>query len=135
MLQKTNMKTKINLITILLAATFIVFTSCKKNSGGGKAEIHAKIYNKGTEINHSDLYVKFGTTEQPSDPTRNYDIMEHGEETDNHVHVEDLRPGKYYLYAIGVNTLTGKNVKGGASVEIKWKDRKNTLEVPIETVE
>lgn len=135
MLQHTIMKTKNSFITILFATTLIVFTSCKKNNSGGKAELHAKIYNNGREINHSDLYVKFGTTEQPSDPEKDYDIMVHGEETDNHVHVEDLRPGKYYLYAVGVNTLTGKTVKGGASVEIKWKDRKNTLEVPIETTE
>lgn len=130
------MKTTHHLTLAIFTSLLILFTaSCKKNGTGGKAELHAKIYNNGTAINHSDLYVKFDATQAPSDPTHNYDLKGHGEETDNHVHVESLRPGQYYLYAVGVNTVTGKTVQGGAAVEIKWKDRKKMVEVSIETAE
>lgn len=129
---KTTMKSALALLAISgLALT----TSCKKNGTGGKAEVHAMITSNGKPINHSTVYVKFGTHHAPSDPTTDFDMKAHGEETDNHVHIEDLRPGEYYLYAVGTNTLTGKTVKGGASVEIAWKERKETIEVDIETTE
>jgi len=130
------MKKTMNSVLTLLAISGLVFaTSCKKNGTGGKAEVHAMITNNGKPIYHSTVYVKFGTHHAPSDPTTDYDMKAHGEETDNHVHIEDLRPGEYYLYAVGTNTLTGKTVKGGTSVEIKWKERKETLEADIETTE
>ena len=125
-----------NSVLTLLAISGLVFaTSCKKNGTGGKAEVHAMITNNGKPINHSTVYVKFGTHHAPANPTSDYDLMAHGEETDNHVHIEDLRPGEYYLYAVGTNTATGKTVKGGTSVEIKWKDRKETIEADIATTE
>lgn len=129
---KTNMKSALALLAI---SGLVLTTSCKKNGTGGKAEVHAMITNNGTPINKAMLYVKFNATSAPANPTTDYDLMAHGEETDNHVHVEDLRPGKYYLYAVGTNTVTGKTVKGGTSVEIKWKDRKESLEADIETTE
>lgn len=126
------MKTPSKLIALFSFSIILVFTSaCKKNSTGGKAEVHVIVTNNGTPIYHSNAYVKFGTNKAPSDPTSNYDLMAHGEETDNHVHIEDLRPGTYYITAVGINTITGKTVQGGTSVEIKWKDRKNTLEADI----
>ena len=122
-------------LTLLAISGLVLATSCKKNGTGGKAEVHAMITNNGNPIYHSNVYVKFGTHHAPSDPTTDYDLKAHGEKTDNHVHIEDLRPGEYYLYAVGTNTLTGKTVKGGTSVEIKWKERKETLDVDIETKE
>lgn len=128
-----------NIKTNLLIATFVLLIlalpACKKNSDGGDAEVHAKITNNGTPINNAHVYIKFGTTTQPSDPTTNYDLMAHGESTDNHVHIEGLRPGDYYLYATGTNTATGKAVKGGTSVSIAWKERKDMIDADVEVSE
>lgn len=130
-----NQKTLRMALVMGLITTILFTSSCKKNSTGGDAILHVKIYNNGTPINHSNVYVKFDAKEAPSDPSSNYNLKEHGEETDNHVHIEGLRPGQYYLYAVGVNTLTGKTVKGGTAVEIKWKDRKKMTEINIEVAE
>lgn len=120
----------------IIAVTALILTpSCKKNNTGGKAEVHVMVSNNGTPIYNSTLYVKFDAHHEPSDPTGDYNLKLQGSSSDNHVHVEDLRPGEYYLYAIGVNASTGKTVKGGTAVEIKWKDRKKTIEADISAVE
>lgn len=125
---KTTIKSVLMLIT---ASTLILNTSCKKNGTGGKAMVHATVSHNGKPINHSTIYVKFGTHHAPENPTTDFDLKAHGEETDNHVHIEDLRPGEYYLYAVGINTVTGKTVKGGTSVEISWSERKETIDADI----
>lgn len=125
------MKTK-NLLTITLITLALSITSCKKNEDGGKAEIHALIFHGSTEIRNADLYVKFGATSAPSDPTTDYDMKLKGESGDNHVHVEELRRGDYYLYAVGKDTVANQVVKGGTHVEIKWKDRKKLIEAEVQ---
>lgn len=81
------------------------------------------------------MYIKFNSRSAPSDPTTNYDLKVEGEATDNHVHIDELRPGNYYLYAVGFDKTINKTVKGGTAVEIKWKDRKKTIEAEIEVTE
>ena len=129
-------KMKTSVLTLLAVATLVTTTqSCKKNGTGGKAEIHAMVANNSTPIYSSTAYVKFDAHHQPSNPTTDYDLKVEGEATDNHVHIEDLRPGEYYIYCVGTNTVTNKVVKGGVAVEIKWKDRKQTIEADIAATE
>lgn len=125
---KTN---KFVALSISCALIILMNISCKKNDEGGKAEIHALIYHGSTEIRNSTLYVKFGATSAPSDPTSDYDMKLNGESGDNHVHIEELRRGDYYLYAVGMDTVTHQSVKGGSHVEIKWKDRKKLIEADV----
>lgn len=131
------MKTKKQaILNGIIALTALTLTpSCKKNDTGGKAEVHVKVSNNGGPIYNSTLYVKFDAHHEPSAPTSDYDLKLQGSSSDNHIHVEDLRPGEYYLYAVGINTSTGKTVKGGTAVEIKWKDRKKTIEADISAAE
>lgn len=121
------------LIAVVAVTLTFVAPSCKKNSDGGKAEIHAEIFHGTTEIRSADLYVKFGATSAPSDPTTDYDLKLKGETTDNHVHVEDLHRGDYYLYAVGRDSTTHQTVKGGTHVEIKWSERKKLIDAEVQT--
>lgn len=128
-----SMKTK-NILALILFVilTALASSSCKKNDEGGKAEIHAEIFHGTTQVRNSTLYVKFGATSAPADPTGNYDLKLSGTQDDNHVHVEDLRRGDYFLYAVGVDTLLNQPVSGGAHVEIKWKERKKLIEAEVQ---
>lgn len=128
-------KTTKGALTTLAIAALLTLVSCKKNDTGGKADIHAHIGHHTTEITSSTVYVKFNAHSAPSDPVNDYDLKIEGEETDNHVHIDGLRPGQYYLYAVGFDKTINKAVKGGTSVEIKWKDRKKTIEAEIEVTE
>jgi len=123
-----------NTVLFFIFITTLSITSCKKNEAGGEAEIHALIYHGETPvIGTTTLYVKFDAKTQPSDPTTDYDMKLQGDEDDNHVHVESLHPGNYYLYAAAFDSLDMKAVKGGAPVTIKWKERKQMSEVRIQT--
>jgi hypothetical protein len=121
-------------LALIIGTALFSITSCKKNQTGGKAEIHALIYHGETPIvGTTTLYVKFDSKSQPSDPTNDFDLKLPGEPDDNHVHVEDLRPGDYYLYAVAFDSTTMATVKGGAASTIKWSERKKTKEVTVQT--
>lgn len=116
----------------LLAAVLSV--SCKKNDTGGAAEVHAMIYHGNTPIiGTTTLYVTFDASSQPANPTSDYDLKLMGEADDNHVHVEELRPGNYYFFASAYDSLAKKAVSGGAAVSIKWSERKKMKDVMIMT--
>ncbi|PBQ30418.1 hypothetical protein CNR22_01105 [Sphingobacteriaceae bacterium] len=130
-----NNSKKITLVSLLCTITWTL-TFCKKNETGGNAEIHALIYHHETPvIGTTTLYVKFDATNQPTDPTSNYDLKLTGDEDDNHVHVEDLRPGNYYLYAVAYDSLAKTNVKGGVATKIKWSERKRSKDVTVQVGE
>lgn len=123
------------IILIVTVAIATLFGACKKNGTGGDAEIHAKVAHHEKAINASTVYVKFNATELPENPTTNYDLKVEGEVTDNHVHIEELRPGNYYLYAVGFDSTISQTVRGGTGVVIKWSDRKETIEADIAVTE
>ena len=125
------MKPILKYIVLLFAIT--TFNSCKKNNTGGKTKISAFPQHHGKSIKGVTVYVKFNTTDMPSDPTSNYDLKVVGEEDEEHVHIDGLRYGKYYLYAVGYDEDISETVVGGIPLTIKWKDRKDqiNLDVPV----
>lgn len=121
------------IITILLTGSIALISSCKKDDTGGDAEIHAKIFRGLTPIvGTTTLYVKFGAKTEPVELTTNYDLKLSGEPDDNHVHVEDLCPGSYYLYAEAFDSTQMIPVSGGVAITIKWAERKKMKEVSIQ---
>jgi hypothetical protein len=122
--------------SIFLLATAALFTifSCKKSDTGGHAHIVAYTNHHGVAINFPTVYVKFGTKEKPSDPTNDYDMKLVGVH-ENHVHIDDLRYGDYYLYAVGFDSSIMLPVKGGVPVKIKWGQRHEETEVNIAVTE
>jgi len=122
------------LIVLFIAITLIPVASCKKNDVGGKAEIHAIIFHGATPIiGTTTLYVKFNATSQPSNPLTDFDLKVSGEPDDNHVHIENLRPGNYYCYALAFDSVAMMPVHGGIATTIKWSERKQTKDVELQT--
>ncbi len=127
--------TKIIKIITAIALTATGFTACKKNSDGGKATIAALPAHHGKEIFGATAYVKFGATELPSDPTTNYDLKIVGEAKENHVHIEDLRYGKYYVYMVGYDSTIKQVVKGGVPAHIKYSQRAKEIDLNVPVTE
>jgi|GEM_PF-1363995 len=120
---------------IALVIIVLVLNSCKKSSTGGDATVVAFPKHHGVSINGATVYVKFKTNDMPSDPTNNYDLKIEGDPTENHVHIHGLRYGKYYLYAVGYDPSISETVTGGAPLTIKWKERKQEIDVDIAVTE
>lgn len=127
------MKT-IKILTVVTVATTLL-VACKKNSDGGKATIAALPAHHGQPIFGATAYIKFGATELPSDPTTNYDLKIVGEVKENHVHIEELRYGKYYVYMTGYDSTIKQVVKGGLPVHIKYSERKKEIDLNVPVTE
>lgn len=122
---------KIVVISLFLVGVF----SCKKSSTGGDAIVVAFPKHHGSSIKGATVYVKFKTNELPSNPTVNYDLKVEGDANEDHVHIKGLRYGKYYLYAVGYDSAISQVVRGGLPLTIKWKERKQEIDVDIAVTE
>lgn len=127
---------KITFKTISLAVlTIAILFSCKKGNTGGNATIAAHIKHHSTPIKGATVYVKFDADELPSNPTSDYDLKIEGEANEDHIHIEDLRYGKYYLYATGYDSSISAPVTGGIPIKIKWSERKDELDIDVPVTE
>lgn len=126
---------KITALVFTLAIATISFTSCKKSSDGGDAIVVAHIKHHDTPIKGATLYVKFKADELPSSPTTDYDLKITGEAAEDHIHIEGLRYGKYFLYAEGYDSTISQTVKGGVALKIKYIDRKKEIEADVPVTE
>ncbi len=127
--------------TLLALATLAFFAdSCTKEGLGGEAVLavtlkhhSAVIYSTAT---HRDtVYVKFNTKEAPANPTKEYDAIFVGEVGEDHVHIEGLKHGDYYIYGAGFDPAVNERVIGGLPVKIKRKDRKAEQDISLAVTE
>jgi hypothetical protein len=128
-------------ISLFALATLAFFAdSCTKEGLGGEAVLVVKLKHHGVVINNTATYrdtvfVKFNTKDAPANPTTDYDAMIVGEVGEDHVHVEGLKHGDYYLYGAGFDPAVNERVTGGLPVEIKRKDRKAEQLIDLSVVE
>ena len=120
---------KIILLTAVLLSSSI--TSCKKSNTGGKATLVAFPKHHGKAIYGATFYVKFGAKDLPSNPTTNYDLKINGSAKEDHAHIEDLRYGNYYVYAVGYDSSIKMPVIGGVAATLKWSERKKEVDIDV----
>jgi hypothetical protein len=137
------MKNSIRTIALSAVCLFAI-TSCKRAGTDGDATLVVFAKHHGATIpNHNNyvdtVYVKFNAKDLPSDPTHNYDAIFVGEAGEDHIHCEGLHTGTYYLYVTGLDTTlnppVGERVTGGMSVKIKYKERKEEIDVDVPVTE
>lgn len=108
---------------ILLSLTSLFFlTSCKdkcKDAGtGGTITVVAFPLHHSTPIISSDTYpdsvfVKFNTQDFPGIAASEYDFVLAGDSGEDHVHIENLKCGDYFIYMTGVDITINQRVTGG----------------------
>lgn len=126
--------------TAFLAISLFAITSCKKAGTNGDATLVVFAKHHGTIIPNQALYrdsvfVTFNEKDLPSDPTHNYDALFVGEAGEDHIHCEGLHTGTYFIYVTGFDTSIGQRVSGGASVKIKYKERKEEVDFDVAVTE
>jgi hypothetical protein len=125
---------------LILTAIILGAGSCKKNGLGGDATLVVSMKHHGSVIkNHygypDTIFVKFKATDLPGTTPDKFDTYFIGKPGEDHVHCEGLRPGKYYLYGVGIDSAGPYRVKGGAAVRIKWGERKEEIDVDLAVAE
>lgn len=132
------MKTIFKLFIFLIFS--VSFTACKKEAGLGgnttlicKPEHHAKaIYN---QPGYPDsAFIKFNASDFPGDIPSAYDLIVVGEPGEDHVRIEGLKEGKYYIFMTGLDTSINERVKGGIPYELKQDNGEVTVIVLVTEV-
>lgn len=132
---------KNHLITIgFIATCFFAIGSCKKAGLSGDSTLVIFPKHHGTAIPNQTLYrdsvfVTFNAKDLPSDPTHNYDALFVGEPGEDHVRCTGLHTGTYFIYVTGFDSSIGQRVTGGASIKIKYKERKEEVNFEVSVVE
>ncbi len=111
--------------------------SCAYTAGtGGNVTIAATPKHHGVVITSDSNYVdsafvKFNTSESPGTDPAAYDLIVAGEVGENHVHIEGLKRGKYFIYMTGFDRSISQRVTGGIPYEITVTSGEIDLDVPV----
>ena len=133
---------------MLLLMTSVSCSSCKKDSDpepelisgfGGNLTIVAQPEHHGNAIistaGHADsAMIKFNTQDLPTGGENNpsvFDTVLVGEEGEDHVHIEGLKPGKMFIFMAGWDTTINQRVVGGAKVNTSQSDGELIVKVAV----
>jgi len=110
--------------------------SCAYGGTGGNTTIVAKPQHHGvpiiSKIGYVDsAFVKFNAVNSPGTNPSNYDLVLAGEEGEDHVHIEGLKPGKYYIYMTGFDSTIVQRVSGGIPVTLTQSSGEVDMEIPV----
>ncbi len=111
--------------------------SCLVAGLGGKTTIVAFPQHHGKHIfnyaNYRDTaYVKFNAEDFPGASPSLYDATFIGDDVgEDHVHLEGLKPGKYYIYMVGLDTSINQRVTGGIPYILTVASGEVDLNVPV----
>jgi hypothetical protein len=111
--------------------------SCLYGGTGGDVTVAAFPKHHGVEIFSTDsahldsAYVKFNATNSPGTSPSSYDLAIAGEVGENHVHIEGLKKGKYFIMMAGYDTSISQRVFGGAALEITQSSGEIDLNVAV----
>jgi hypothetical protein len=123
-------------ILTVIAISTLLLAGCAKEGLDGNATLVIKPQHHGDAIISTaayadSVYIKFGVTEVPADPTHDYDAVFAGEVGEDHLHVENVKWGYYSLFCTGWDTTQNERVAGGIILEIKRKQREQEIEVIV----
>ena len=110
---------------------------CTYNAGlGGNVTIAAFPKHHGMPIVSDSLYpdsafVKFNTSNYPGPNAGLYDVVIAGSSGENHVHIEGLKRGKYFIYMTGRDSILNARVSGGIPYEITQTSGEIDLDIPV----
>jgi hypothetical protein len=110
--------------------------SCVYAGTGGNLTIVAKPQHHGMPIVSKvgwvdSAYVKFNTQDSPGSSPGAYDLALPGEVGEDHVHIENMKPGKYYIYMTGYDSTILQRVAGGIPVIVTQTSGEVDVAVPV----
>ncbi len=124
------MRTFVKLTFLILSFPILLF-SCKKAGIGGANTLVISPEHHGTAIKGATVFIKFDTKEQPGTEASDYDLNQTGDKDETHIHVEGLKPGKYYIFCTGYDSTIFQTVQGGIPLTIKSKSGETMITVPV----
>ena len=100
------------IITLSLAVSSCKKTKCT-GGAGGSTTIVAFPKHHGADTKPLWAYVKYNTKDFPGADAWLYDATIAGDTTENHIELENLKCGDYYIYMIAIDPAISDTVVGG----------------------
>lgn len=118
---------------LLFAAVVLstVLFSCSRPGTGGDNILVVFPKHHGQSIKGATVYLRFGAKDFPGSAPTDYDMTVVGEANEEHVHVENLRKGEYYIYSIGYDSTISAVVTGGQAFKITSKSGEHDVDVAV----
>ena len=85
----------------------------------------------GDETRPYNVYVKFNTQEFPGENPALYDLQIAADTTENHIEIENLKRGYYYIYMTAFDTSISAIVTGGIPTTVTMTAGEMDLDVPV----
>lgn len=82
-------------------------------------------------VHIDSAFVKFNTSNFPGISASSYDLVIAGEQGEDHVHIEGLKRGKYFIFMTGWDYGVSSRVSGGIPYEITQTSGEIDLNVPV----
>ncbi len=105
--------------------------SCEYAGVGGNVTIVAFPKHHGKETRPYNVYVKFNTQDFPGENPSLYDLQIAADTTENHIEIENLKRGYYYIYMTAFDTSIAAVVKGGIPTSVTQTAGEIDLDVPV----
>lgn len=108
--------------------------SCLYGGQGGNATIVAFAKHHGDPIvgtaSYPDsVFVKFNAINSPGSSPSDYDLVIAGEDGEDHVHIPNMKKGKYFIMMTGLDST--ERVTGGIPFVLTQSDGEVNAEVPV----
>jgi hypothetical protein len=101
----------------IIAVLSVAVSSCTKNKctagSGGTLTIVAFPKHHGADTKPLWAFVKFNTKDFPGTNPASYDLQIAGDTTENHIELENLKCGDYYIYEMAIDPAINDTVVGG----------------------
>ena len=81
--------------------------------------------------NIDTVYVKYNAKEFPGTDPIVYDVFFVGDIGHEYINCNKLKCGNYYLYAVAIDSVTSHRVSGGVPIQIKYSERKKSINIII----
>ncbi|MEO8088477.1 MAG: hypothetical protein ABI763_16780, partial [Bacteroidota bacterium] len=110
--------------------------SCKYGGLGGNTKLvvrpkHNGVFVTGMIGYPDSAFVKFNATTSPGDSASAYDLVQLGIESDYHVGIDSLMPGKYFVFMTGWDSIANVRVFGGVSILLTQSNGTLQIDVPV----
>lgn len=123
------------IVSTILVLTACIFLSCKKDQceagPGGQLTITAFPKHHSKPTIPLWAYVKFNTQELPGISPSDFDLVVAGDSTEDHIELENLNCGEYYIYMIAFDTAINDTVVGGIPFSTEQEAGEVITEVPV----
>ena len=105
--------------------------SCEYAGTGGNVTIVAFPKHHGNDTRPYHAYVKFNTQNFPGSNPSSYDLDIVADTTENHIEIENLKRGKYYIYMTAYDTSIAAVVFGGIPITITATSGEVDMNIPV----